>query len=52
MEGFRRLRAANPKRAAAFEAFIISEARKDPSLNVQEIEQQIRRSYEPPPGDN
>ena len=52
VEGFRRLRAANPKRAAEFEAFIISEARKDPSLNVQEIEEEIRRSYEPPPGDN
>lgn len=52
VEGFRRLRAANPKRAAEFEAFIREEAHKDPSMNLEEIEQEIRRSYEPPPGQN
>ena len=52
VESFRRLRAANPKRAAEFEAFIREEARKDPSMNLEEIEQEIRRSYEPPPKHN
>ena len=52
VEGFRRLRAANPKRAAEFEEFIRVEARKDPSMNLEEIEQEIRRSYEPPPEHN
>ena len=52
VEGFRRLRAANPKRAAEFEAFIRAEARKDPSMNLEEIKQEIRRSYEPPPEHN
>lgn len=51
-EGYRRLRAANPKRAAEFEEFIRAEARKDPSMNLEVIEQEIRRSYEPPPGHN
>ena len=51
-EGFRRLRAASPKRSAEFEAFIRAEARKDPSMNLDIIEQEIRRSYEPPTGPN
>lgn len=51
-EGFRRLRAANPKRATEFEAFIRAEARKNPSMNLEKIEQEIRRSYEPSPEHN
>ena len=48
VEGFRRLRAADPKRSVEFEDFIREEARKDPSMSVEEIEADIRRSYEPP----
>ncbi len=51
-EGFRRLRATDPKRSAEFEKFITEEARKDPSMNLEEVEQDIQRSYEPYPGHN
>ena len=48
-EGFRRLRAADPKRSAEFEDFIRKQA-LDPAshINLADIESAIQRSYEPP----
>ncbi len=46
-EGFRQLRAADPKRFAEFVEFIKAEARTDPLMSLEEIEREIQRSYEP-----
>ncbi len=46
-EGFRLLRASDPKRAAEFEEFLREEARQSPLMNLDEIEGAIQRSYAP-----
>ena len=51
-EGFCRLRTADPRHSTEFEKFIREEARKDLSMNLEKIEQDIQRSYEPYPGHN
>ena len=48
-EGFRQLRAADPKRASEFEEFIRKEAHSPSSgINPEDIERAIQRSYDPP----
>ena len=44
-EGFRRLRETDPKRAIEFEKFIMEQARKDPSLDIEKIERALERSF-------
>lgn len=51
-EALRQLRLANPERAAEFETFIREQAREDPSMSLEEVEEDIRRSYEPALGDD
>lgn len=47
-EAFRKLRAADPKRAIEFENFILEQAIDDPSLDIEKITRAIERSYETP----
>ena len=48
-EGFRQLRAADPKRSIEFEAFIRQEAHRPSSgINPEDIERAIQRSYDLP----
>jgi len=48
-EGFRQLRAADPKRSIEFEEFIRQEAHRPSSgINPEDIERAIQRSYDPP----
>ena len=50
VEGFRRLRKLDPKRALAFEKFIREKARVDPDIDLEYVENVIKRSYEEPAG--
>lgn len=45
-EAFRKLRAADPKRAFEFEKFLMEQTRNDPSLDIEKITRAIERSYE------
>ena len=45
VEAFQRLRKFNPKRSAEFEKYILDEARKDDSIDLEEVRGYIEASY-------